>query len=282
MVGNVALDVVIGLVFIYLLYSLYATIIMEFVSSFLGLRARNLNYALKRILMDEKKYDSHGKRWLSQLLTTVTSVWGKSTNLKNRYLYNEFFDQPNIKYVSSGGLNNKPSYLNPENFSKGVIDVLKDRDPDISVLAGVEQGLSKLPEDSETRKHLQSLLDDANNDVVKFKILLEQWYNETMDRATGWFKRSTQVILVAIGFILAISFNVDSIAIIKKLSTDKEAREQLVKIATDFTQDNAELIEAIRNKKDTTQSVVALTKRLDSLQAIKSSLEEDIQASQTT
>ena len=33
MIDNVALDVVIGLVFIYLLYSLFATILMEIISS---------------------------------------------------------------------------------------------------------------------------------------------------------------------------------------------------------------------------------------------------------
>ncbi|HEY5917548.1 MAG TPA: hypothetical protein VIU13_09115, partial [Chryseolinea sp.] len=56
MIDNVALDVVIGLVFIYLLYSLFATVIMEIISSTFGLRARNLSYALRRMLMDEKSY----------------------------------------------------------------------------------------------------------------------------------------------------------------------------------------------------------------------------------
>ena len=56
MTGNVALDIFVGIVFVYLLYSLLATIIMEIIATFLGLRARNLNYALKRMLKDERQY----------------------------------------------------------------------------------------------------------------------------------------------------------------------------------------------------------------------------------
>ena len=56
MTGSVALDVVIGLIFIYLLFSLFGTIIMEIINSLLGLRARNLRYALRRMLMDEKEH----------------------------------------------------------------------------------------------------------------------------------------------------------------------------------------------------------------------------------
>ena len=55
MTGSVALDVVIGLVFIYLLYSLLATVICEIIATYWGLRARNLLYAIGRMLEDSPK-----------------------------------------------------------------------------------------------------------------------------------------------------------------------------------------------------------------------------------
>lgn len=310
MIGNVALDVVIGLIFVYLLYSLYATILMEMISSFLGLRARNLCYALSRMLMDEKKYRkfteiknertgelirierelTKKERIVAQLKTTglqfitsFTKISGYGANLTNRELYDRFFSQPSIKYLGNGGLTNKPSYLSAESFSKAVIDAIKTDDIEIGLLASFEEGmLQKLPEDSETRQHIQSLLDDANNDLVKFKMLLEQWYTNTMERASGWFKRSTQAILLLIGLILAIVFNVNSITIIKTLSQDKDARNQLVKLAVDFTEKNASAIENIQEQKgnDTTKSVIVLQHRLDSLQLLKASLENDINDTQ--
>lgn len=284
MTGNVALDVVIGLVFIYLLYSLYATVLMEIVASFFGLRARNLRYAIKRMLMDEKTHSNSLVRLGIRILNSFLSIMGRSGNLTNDTLYQSFFKQPSIKYLGSGGVNSSPSYLSAENFSKSIMDAIKTNDPDVSVLASIEEGLMKLPEDSETRIHIQSLLDDANNDLAKFRILLEQWFNDTMDRATGWYKRSTQMILMMVGFALVISFNVDTLAIIKKLANDTNARDQLVKMAIDFTEKNSSSIAAIKEKsKDTvniTQSVQELNKRLDSLQLLKKSLSEDIQNSQ--
>ena len=283
MVGNVALDVVIGLVFIYLLYSLYATVIMEIISSLLGLRARNLAYALSRMLMDEKPVPNPFLRFGARLLTTVTRVFGISANMKNPELYDKFFQQPSIKYRSSGGVGNTPSYLSAENFSQALIDTIKTPDFDVSLLARIEQGLlNELPPGSETQRQIFSLLDEANNDLVKFKILLEKWYDDTMERATGWFKQTTQMILAAIGLVLAVSFNVDTLAIIKKLSKDEDARNQLVLMATDFTKENATLINEIRQKKaaDSTQSVETLNSRLDSLRAVKKLLDEDIKNSQ--
>ena len=238
MIDNVALDVVIGLVFIYLLYSLFATILMEIISSSFGLRARNLSYALRRMLMDEEtdaapedpdhplikpkrpiqlRIWSYVKAIFFETIASIVQVSGRTINMKNPELYERFFNQPSIRTLSSGGLNNKPSYLSPENFTKALMDSLKENTPDVGLLASVEEGIANLPEGSETKRYLQSLLNDSNYDLVKFKILLEDWYNNTMDRATGWFKRSVRVVLIIIGFGIAIVFNVDSLAIIKKL-----------------------------------------------------------------
>ncbi len=55
MFDNVAFNVVIGLIFIYLLYSLLATVIAELIATKLGLKAKNLKEEKNRMLNDEKK-----------------------------------------------------------------------------------------------------------------------------------------------------------------------------------------------------------------------------------
>ena len=60
MFDNVALNVVIGLVFIYLLYSLFATVISEIFATYIGLRARTLKEAVDRMLNDEDEGDQRG------------------------------------------------------------------------------------------------------------------------------------------------------------------------------------------------------------------------------
>ena len=310
MIDNVALDVVIGLVFIYLLYSLFATVLMEIFSSSFGLRARNLSYALRRMLMDEKgdvneksdappgvpnqpqikpKRPIHLRIWsfvkaiFLETIASIVQVSGRTVNMKNAGLYEKFFNQPSIRTLSSGGLNNKPSYLSAENFTKALMDSLKENTPDAGLLASVEEGIAHLPEGSETKRYLQSLLNDSNYDLVKFKILLEDWYNDTMDRATGWFKRSVRVILIIIGFGIAIGFNVDSLAIIKKLSIDKNAREQLVSMATDYAENKKALVESIRTGTPYDSTVAAkINQQMDSLQvAVRDSLYSDMREAQT-
>ena len=219
MTGNIALDVSIGLVFTYLLYSLYATVLMEIISSSLGLRAKNLSYALRRMLMDEKRFNSSIQEFFSRLWTTIIQMWGKASNLMHPSIYTDFFNQPTIKYLNSGGISRRPSYISSQMFVKAIIDTIKRDDPDISVLASIEQGISDRRlvlgnESSESLDHIESLLHDANGDIFKFKLLLEDWYNETMSRASGWFKRTVQFVLFIIGTSIAISFNVDTIAIV--------------------------------------------------------------------
>ena len=58
MFNSVVLDIVIGLIFIYLLYSLMATIIQEIIASYFGFRAKILERAIFRMLEDENKFDT--------------------------------------------------------------------------------------------------------------------------------------------------------------------------------------------------------------------------------
>jgi hypothetical protein len=277
MTGNVALDVVIGLVFVYLLYSLYATILMELISSLLGLRAKNLRYTLKRMLCDEQKYDSLPAKWLAGLATTFIRSAGIAANLKSRRLYDTFMNQPNIKYLGSGGFGGRPSYLSAENYSKALIDSIRLNDPDLPEMGNIEMGLAMgLKAAPETRRHIQALLKDANSDPVKFKILVENWYNDTMERSTGWFKQTTQIVVAMIGLVLAVSFNVNSIEIIRKLSTDKDARDQMVKLATDFNKNNPTLPGSTATTAADTASLINDSIQREELKKIKQSLEQEI------
>ena len=68
-----------------------------------------------------------------------------------------------------------------------------------------------------------------------------------MERATGWYKRRTQVILFVIGLFVAIFFNVDTVDIIHKLSSDPKLREQLVQQASAYTKEHATLKQELDN-----------------------------------
>ena len=75
------------------------------------------------------------------------------------------------------------------------------------------------------------MLDAAGNDVAKLTKSLADWYNNAMDRVSGWYKNRTQKILFVIGLALAISLNADTIRIVKQLSTDSTLRRSIVGVA---------------------------------------------------
>jgi hypothetical protein len=95
-----------------------------------------------------------------------------------------------------------------------------------------------LPE--QLRAGLLTLIDAAGSDVAKARENIENWFNAAMERVSGWYKRRTQLILLALGFGIAAVFNIDTIIITQRLSTDKSLRESLVAAASDYAKANAE------------------------------------------
>ena len=273
MTGNVALDIFIGIVFVYLLYSLLATIIMEIIATFLGLRARNLNYALKRMLRDEKRIDNVCVKYLRGIWISVIKIGGWSINRESPELYKSFIKQPSIKYLSSGSIFSKPSYITAQNFAKALVDTLKGDQDQGNLPERIKTGISGLPVSSDTRIHLESLLEDANNDIQKFRLLLGNWFDNTMERTIGWYKKNTQLLLLIIGFIVAVAFNANTFHIINKLSKDEKAREQLVLLSTSYLKENQDVIEKLDSLK---QSDAVFSSKFDTLLSIKEDLRNDI------
>jgi hypothetical protein len=262
MFGSVVLDVVIGLVFVYLLYSLLATILAELVSSWLGIRARMLRQAIERMLNDRYFEDLTRNRlqriWHSIIVFFLLEFKDFRFSLAGR-LYNH----PAIKYLGRGksGLftlfsNRKPSYIRPENFADTLIQMMKERGTgttDIEKVASCLQ-LNTLQIQPQTLTMLRNLFSDSGNDVAGFKKKLTNWYDEMMERLAGWFKRKIQLVLFIIGLIMAISFNVDSIGIARRLAKDKSAREQLVQMAISASDSSSAIAKAIGQTNDSTVS----------------------------
>ncbi len=269
MFNNAALDVFIGLVFVFLLYSLLATIIQEIIATRFAFRAKVLEKAIVRMLEDGK---SKGPVTYIDRLNGLLHIFNLKSLLKGKKVAPWFYAHPLIKYLAEDNWYSKPAYISPSNFSKVVLDLLKGNDStpsqalqaiNESILKGV---IKKLPISMEDKanpavKHLlsmnteehtgqdaglnenelkinestaffiQSLWQDSGADIEVFKAKLEQWFNDTMERSTGWFKKYTRIVTFVIGLVVAIVFNVDSLAIRKILTTNRPAREQMVQMA---------------------------------------------------
>ena len=77
--------------------------------------------------------------------------------------------------------------------------------------------------------------------LATMRLNAETWFNESMDRLSGWYKRKAQLLAFLIGLILAAALNVDSLALIDHLWKEPAVREALAANATEFTKANSDL-----------------------------------------
>ena len=94
--------------------------------------------------------------------------------------------------------------------------------------------LNQIPEDSQLRKVLEQLWEDSEASAAIFTTNVKNWYNELMQRASGWYKKHIQAFTFMLGLFMAIAFNVDTFSIYDRLATNSSARQEVVKLATDF------------------------------------------------
>ncbi|NRB64649.1 MAG: hypothetical protein HRU40_16740, partial [Saprospiraceae bacterium] len=85
--------------------------------------------------------------------------------------------------------------------------------------------------DEDLQNVLRQLWNDAAGQVDDFRDQVQQWYDNVMDRASGWYKRNIQQILILVGLSIAVVFNADTIAIYERLESDPEAVEQIIQMA---------------------------------------------------
>ncbi len=279
MFDSIVLDVIIGLVFVYLLHSLLASILQEIIATNLGFRAKILEKAILRMLQDEEKISTFGSRFFSWMHLILPLDW-----LRDKPIASAFYNHGLIKYLSEDKWHRKPSYLTANNFSKVILDLLKGFDPKAGedFRSKIEEALTtgkidlSTPSkpnqirfiDEETLIYLRSIWADAQGDIEKFKAGLENWFDETMARASGWYKRYVQFILFLIGFTMAVVFNIDTLQIVSKLSKDPVLRAQMVQQADTYLKDNTSLkskIDLLRTKKSTNGDTIKTIANLDTL-----------------
>lgn len=332
MFNSPVLDTAIGLVFIFLLYSLLATSVNEAMATLFSFRARMLRKGIINGMLSDTP--NNGNAWNNMMGSAkefLLFIWRIISGERYKYsnqLGGLFYKHPIIKNYGTGNRFSVPSYLSKGNFSTIMIDVLNGMfeehktdiaaaNPNICNLdnlatvlkielllkyfatlddAAIAQMVTanKGVIDKETVKILLLHLNKSYQNIASFTESLETWYDDSMNRISGWYKRQTQFILFILGLFFAFSFNVDVLQITGKLSTDKNARDKLVQMAIaasekykddprvkrlDDSISKARLVtqaDTVRQRRDTAE-YNALVKQFNSQKdSIKKMLETDI------
>ncbi len=219
MFGSTILEIAIGLILVFLLFSLIVTATCEAVQLLMKTRARELERGLAEILQDREHGEVREAFYNHPLIYAL---------YRGPYTARSFGPQDGTttalgrvsQRLHSGG--DLPSYIPRGQFSTVLIDLWQRGE----VNAAVKTALSVLAQQS-------------GGDPGALRAKVEAWYDAAMERASGTFKRYTQQFSLVIGFALAAALNLNTLAIVEALSTNPTLREAIVAAADDIVEQAA-------------------------------------------
>jgi hypothetical protein len=193
MFNSTVLDVAVGLIFTFLAVSLAVSAITEAVASMLGWRSQTLLQGVKDLLNDP-------------------AFTGIALNIYNHAMVAPR-DPGTAKKESD--LKHLPAYIEPIHFADALIDVVgitKDASA-ANIKSAIQQNVS----DPQLQSLLNGVVDRAAGDVTQIRNQIGSWFDSSMDRISGAYKRKTQVWSFFIALILAAGLNVSSVDVGKAL-----------------------------------------------------------------
>jgi hypothetical protein len=239
------LDVAIGMVFIYLLLSLLCTATNELIELWLKKRATDLERGIRELLQPGSESGTAGVVEKIYNHPLVNGLYGGT--------YGKSGVTSALRYVKRTQL---PSYIPARNFALALMDVVMPSSvagaqsgaagataasANTTVAAAMDQltalrGQLQTIESPQVRQALTTLIDAAGGDVARARANIEEWYNSSMDRVSGWYKRRSHITVLILGLLVAIAVNADSVLMVRRLASDRALRDSLVASANLYAQ----------------------------------------------
>lgn len=215
MLNSQSLEVGIGLVLIFLLFSLVLTAFREALEGILRSRAKTLERAISELL-DDRAGDGLRKLFYDHpLVSGLFPGEAKLTAFADNGKPVGTLLERATKAVKERA--NLPSYIPREVFSTVIDDLLQANNQPSQRFDAAYQALVRI----------------SGGDPAATKLALEGWFDSAMDRASGWYKRRSQLIVGVTGVVLAMVLNVNAVTVARHLATNEAARAQAVRFAQD-------------------------------------------------
>lgn len=128
-------------------------------------------------------------------------------------------------------LRSLPSYISGRSFAEAVVDLVAPDAQGQTEMTAIENYLQALPATMPFRESLEALVKNADGDVSRFRTSVEQWYDDHMDRVSGWYQRHVAKITLAVGAIIVILLNLNAITIGRTLYTESAVSTAISAVA---------------------------------------------------
>lgn len=194
------LDLAIGISFVYLILSLICTSANEALAGIFKTRAKFLDAGIQSLLDD--------------------------TELKKK-IYNHQL----IRGLVRNHQKICPSYIPARNFALALMDILTGEKATNDPVA-LNAGIASYPNPG-LQKALKTVLADDSPSLKNNQQKLEAWFDDGMDRVSGWYKRHSQVRIFILAVLVTIVANADSLKIVKTLWVNPSLRTAFVDAASE-------------------------------------------------
>lgn len=270
--GLEVLDVAIGLVALFFLLSTALSSINEAISNILGWRAKTLEDALVNLVGDPKvKKDL--KAWARSGIGLVDKKPAAAAAKQTESTGTEGTEAPNHEPIvptlwdhwrmkalvrnpdSKLRRRARPSYLPPRAFSLALAETIAGKAPEDSdadtdkspwqqadekILERVKAAAGELP-DGGLKELVEKASVNAGEALEGFRTQVEYLFDDSMERASGWYKRKVQLVLAVLATIVVIGLNVDTVNVATRLWNDPALRQSLAAQASQIeAPDNSE------------------------------------------
>lgn len=208
---NTIVQIAIGLMFVWITLAMITSQIQEWIASILSWRAKMLEDAIGNIL-------------------------------GNPDLQKQFYDHPLVKGLYTNSGKRKPGGIPNDKFALVVYEMVMDAGKKTGEIKSSFDALQKGVESLKGQKGFEQIAGSLNTLLLgieeqadktldaasESRKRIEGWFNDSMDRLGGAYKRRVQLVTIIVGIGLAFALNADSLAIIDKLWRDPLIREALV------------------------------------------------------
>src|SRR5689334_11306405 len=229
--NSTILDVIIGLIFVYLLLSIMCTAANEWIAALTRRRGKTLEKGITQLLSGQRVLlaaDAPDAPKTPADPNTPNPPNTGPAKTVEQSLIDAFYDHPLIKSMRHD--KNHPTYLSSRNFSATLTDIITGEQQGKLEFDHLVEAVNALPP-GEVKRSLLALLRRSDGEVDRARLAIEGWFNDAMDRVSGWYKRRTQVWTIVIAAVLTLVANADTIQISRKLWTDPVLRAAVVEEA---------------------------------------------------
>ena len=243
-----AFDVAVGLIFLYVTLALVCSTVNEALATALGLRARFLETGLLNLfsgsagetpagIATAQEFYGHplvqglirprrAPRPAADAAAARRGTWSRVRGAFARPVY--------------------PSYIPSRTFVAALLDIVHESEGVVATAKGdeaekararvakaaddFERKLASIP-NAQLADALFALYRSAGRDAAAFQHATEQWFDDAMERVSGWYKRRAHLVLAVIAAVVVVLLNADTLAAGKVLWRDDAVRAAVVKKA---------------------------------------------------